>query len=202
MLDQPLSLMHSGGFVMWPLLALSLIAVTLIVERCWFWLCTYGPKQRRFISELGAMLRRGDVDMARRLSASDAGVYGCAVRLLLSEGVSDATAIEAVESQRSRLERFMPTLSTIITAAPMLGILGTVVGIITSFQVLSDQATVTDPRLVSEGIAQALVSTAAGLLVAIVVLLPYNAFRAQTDRTLGRLEALIAAAEAACRKAA
>lgn len=202
MFDQPLSLMRSGGFVMWPLLALSLIAVTLIVERCWFWLRTNGPARQRFISELGALLRRGDLDMARRMSASDKGVYGAAVRLLLSEGVSDAAVIEAVESQRSRLERFMPTLSTIITAAPMLGILGTVVGIITSFQVLSDQATVTDPRLVSEGIAQALVSTAAGLVVAIVVLLPYNAFRAQTDRTLGRLESLIAAAEAAHRKAA
>ena len=75
----------------------------------------------------------------------------------------------------------------------MLGILGTVFGIISSFRVLSDSAAVTDPRAVSQGIAEALLSTAAGLLVAIVVLFPYNSFRAQVDRTLSRIEVLAAA---------
>ena len=88
----------------------------------------------------------------------------------------------------------MPTLSTIITAAPMLGILGTVLGIIASFQVLAEQTAVTDPARVSQGIAEALVTTAAGLLIAVVTLFPYNALRAQVDRTLSRIESLAASA--------
>jgi biopolymer transport protein ExbB len=100
----------------------------------------------------------------------------------------------SMEAQRGRLERYMPTLSTIITAAPMLGILGTVTGIIQSFRLLAPETTTTDPRLVSQGIAEALLTTAAGLIVALVVLFPYNAFRAQIDKTLGRFDALIAAA--------
>ncbi|MEX0887620.1 MAG: MotA/TolQ/ExbB proton channel family protein, partial [Phycisphaeraceae bacterium] len=98
---------------------------------------------------------------------------------------------------RRRIERFLPTLSTIITAAPMLGILGTVLGIIASFDLLGARPDATDPRQVSQGIAEALLTTAAGLVIAVFTLFPYNAFRAQIDRTLARLEALAAAATSA-----
>ena len=117
-----------------------------------------------------------------------------------------AAAVDAIEAQRPRLERFLPTLSTIITAAPMLGILGTVLGIIASFEVLgggggsagggaSGAGGPSDPALVGRGIAEALITTAAGLVVALGVLLPYNLLRVQVDRTLSRLEQLAAAAE-------
>ena len=86
----------------------------------------------------------------------------------------------------------MGTLSTIITAAPMLGILGTVTGLIQAFNILSDEG-VSDPRAISPAVAEALITTAAGLVIAIGVLFPYNAFRAQLDRTLSRIESLIAA---------
>lgn len=194
MLESLLDIMRRGGVVMWPILGLSLVAVTLSFERCWFWLTTNHSSRLARVSRMAAMLRRGERDAVRVLAQDDHSVYGRVVRLLLEEGPSDAVITEAVESQRGRLERFMPTLSTIITAAPMLGILGTVTGIISSFQVLSDDMAATNPRLVSQGIAEALLTTAAGLLVAIVVLLPYNAFRAQLDRTLGRIETLCAAA--------
>jgi len=114
---------------------------------------------------------------------------------VLDSSASDAAALQAVESQRPRLTRFMPTLGTIITAAPMLGILGTVTGIISAFRVLSDQQAVTDPTAVAGGIAEALLTTVAGLAVALVVLFPFNAFRAQIERAMGRLEALLAAAQ-------
>lgn len=187
-------LMHRGGLVMWPLLALSLVGLTLILERAWFWLRTNRPSNLRQVERMAMLLRKGDVAGARLLAEGDEGIYSRVVLGLLSEERSEAAAAEAVESQRRVIERFMPTLSTIITAAPMLGILGTVTGIITSFQVLSDQATATDPRRVSSGIAEALLTTAVGLVVAIGVLFPYNAFRAQIDRALGRIELLIAAA--------
>ena len=187
-------LMHRGGWVMWPLFVLSLVGMTLTIERCWFWLRTNRPGRVAWLDRLSQLLRRSDRSGAHALVEANRSVYGRVVGHLLDEQLSAATAAELIEAQRPRLERFMPTLSTIITAAPMLGILGTVFGIISSFQVLSDSMTATDPRAVSQGIAEALVTTAAGLVVAIVVLFPYNAFRAQIDRTLGRLETLAVAA--------
>ena len=88
----------------------------------------------------------------------------------------------------------MVILSTVITAAPMLGILGTVLGIIQSFELLGGENILTDPKQVSAGIAEALITTASGLSVALLTLFPFMAFKAQSDRALGRMEALSAAA--------
>jgi len=191
------SLMDRGGAIMWPLLALSVIAVTFMFERFWFFLTTNNPGRLARVREAARLLRAGDQHAVRGLMHGDRTVYGRFIEGLLDQGVSDAAIIEGVETQRPRLERFLPMLSTIITAAPLLGILGTVVGIISSFEVLSDQSASADPRSVSGGIAQALLTTAAGLTIAIVVLFAYNAFRTQVDRTLSRLEMLAAAASAA-----
>ncbi|MCC7203736.1 MAG: MotA/TolQ/ExbB proton channel family protein [Phycisphaeraceae bacterium] len=189
-----LDLMHRGGPIMWPILALSFVGLTLTFERAWFWLRTNSPGHVRRLTKLAQILRSGDRPRAEAFCDDDASIYGRAVASLLHNGVADATITEAVETQRARIERFMPTLSTIITAAPMLGILGTVTGIISSFNILSDMST-TDPRAVSQGIAEALLTTVAGLVVAIVILFPYNAFRSQIERSLARLEMLAAAAD-------
>jgi len=188
-----------GGYVMWPLIALLVLGLTLSFERAWFWLWTNRPGRLTRVLDYSKQLRRGRHERVGREALSDQTVYG-RVALMVSEQVEGSRAAaavtEAVEAQRGRLERFMPTLSTIITAAPMLGILGTVVGIIRSFRLLSSE-TGADPRLVGMGIAEALLTTAAGLVIALVILFPYNAFRAQMDRTLGRLEMLAESGEAA-----
>ncbi|MAX23378.1 MAG: flagellar motor protein MotA [Phycisphaeraceae bacterium] len=191
--DNLVDLMNRGGVVMWPLLAMSVLGVTLCLERMWFWLSTNRPGRREELGRLARLLRQGDHEKAMQLVAKDRSVYGKMVVQLLDEPVTDALVVDVVESQRPRLERFMPTLSTIITAAPMLGILGTVLGIISSFEVIGQAGSAGDPSLVSQGIAEALLTTAAGLIVALLVLIPYNLFRSQVDRTLGRIETLVAA---------
>lgn len=187
-------LMSRGGYIMWPLLILSLVSMTLAFERCWFWLRTNWPGREQWVAQVSRAMRQGDIAGANALANADSTLYGSIVKELLAETYSDALATDVVGSQRSKIDRFMPTLSTIITAAPMLGILGTVVGIISSFQVLSAQTTATDPSLVSQGIAEALLTTVAGLVVALFTLFFFSAFSAQVDRTLSRLETLIAAA--------
>jgi len=196
-----MDLMERGGVVMWPILGLSILAVALAFERAWFFLATNNPVRLRRVAKIARMLRAGDREAARVLAEDDSTVYGSVLRMIIEEGTDDAVMLDAIEQQRTRLERFMPTLSTVITMAPMLGILGTVTGIISSFQILSDQTSSTDPRLVSQGIAEALLTTAAGLVVAITVLVPYNIYRAQIDRTLGRLESLCASASRGSKKA-
>lgn len=187
-------LMERGGIVMWPLLVLSVIAVTLILERTWFFLSTNGPARRERIYQLGKLLRAGNLDEAKKDAKRDRSVYGNAVSQLLEEAPSESAAVDAIEAQRGRLERFLPMLSTIITAAPMLGILGTVIGIIGAFNELSGNRADLNLSDLGGDIGQALITTAAGITVALLTLLPYNLFKAQADRSLSRLESLVAAA--------
>jgi len=143
---------------------------------------------------MAALLRSGNGEGTEKIAREDRGVYGEVVLRLRDQGVTESAAVDTIESLRPRLERFMPTLSTIITVAPMLGILGTVLGIISSLQLLSDQSLTADPRSVSQGIAEALITTAVGLVIAIITLFPYNALRVQVDRTLSAMESLASAA--------
>ena len=188
-------LVDRGGYVMIPLLILSIISVSLILERCWFWYSVEGLDSMRRLEQLNAVLRDGDLEAGKKIANQDASPYGAVAKSLLDIGASDAVAMEAVESQRPRIDRFMVALSTIITAAPLLGILGTVLGIIQSFRLLGDQAVLTDPSDVAGGIAAALLTTALGLIIALVTLFPYMLFKGWSTRALGRLEALIAAAQ-------
>jgi biopolymer transport protein ExbB len=194
MLERFLDLMHKGGPVMWLLLAMSIVTLTLILERLWFWSRTNGKQQIARVNKIEQLLRQGDVDKAKVLVEDDPSVYGRFIKMLLDEGYSEAIAMAVVESQRPRIERYMSVLSTMITAAPLAGLLGTVTGLISTFRLLSDQMTQTDPRSVGLGLSEALLNTAAGLIVAVVAIFPYNAFRVQVDRTLGRMESILAAA--------
>lgn len=195
MLDHFLHIMHRGGFVMWPLLLLSITALTLSFERSWYWLGQNGPAGKRNFLAIMEALRKGDRAGAQALAQTGDTVYARVTRAMLRDGTGEAVAIGAVEHERIRMDRFMATLSTIITAGPMLGILGTVTGIITSFEILSDGSALVDPKAVSGGIAEALVATASGLIVALMALFPYMAFGAQRETSVGRLETLISMAQ-------
>jgi biopolymer transport protein ExbB len=207
-LDQMLDLMRRGGPVMWPLLALSVVGLALVLERGFFWLWMRSPGRVRRCRELAARLRVGDAGSAAALAARGRDVYCRFAQALLAQARPataaqiEAAAHEALAEARASLERFMSWISTVITAAPMLGILGTVTGLMQSLRAMSDQAGAGDPRAVGPGIAEALITTAAGLVVALAALFPYNVFRAQVDRALSQLEVLAAAAGAGlCREA-
>ena len=184
---------------MYPLAALSIVGLTLVFERCWFWLGTNSPGKAAKLEETARNLRAGRLDETKQLITGDRSVYAKMTSAVLEEPGVEEAASAAAQSQLPRMERFMPTLGTIITAAPMLGILGTVTGIIRVANVFTENSTVTDPAAVLPGIGEALLTTVAGLIIALVVLLPFNAFRAQIDRSLGRMEMLGAAARAGYR---
>lgn len=186
--------MRMGGWVMWPLLVLSMTVLTLIFERSWFWIASGLAWRRYRYSDLARDLREGKAQRVRSDIAADRSVYGEMLRHTLDQGATGAAAEQAIEDQRHRMERFMSTLGTTITAAPMLGILGTVSGMMSAFNVLSHEV-VTDPSRVAGGIAEALLATVTGLGIALIVLFPYNAFRVHIDRAMGRMETLAAAAQ-------
>jgi len=197
-------LIERGGWVMLPLLFLSIVSLTLTIERIWFWSALHRPTRIRWLQRLRHALRSGDRPTAKRLVDRDQSPYSEVGRALLEHGANDAVAVEAVEVQRPKFDRFMVSLSTIITAAPLIGILGTVIGIIRSFRLLGGPTAggLQDPSEVSMGIAEALLTTALGLIVALVTLFPYMIFRAQAERAIGRVESVIAAAQQGAMSAA
>jgi biopolymer transport protein ExbB len=189
-----------GGWVMFPLLLLSVLSVAATIERIVFWARTHGSGRMRKVLALARRLRSGDQSGTRALAENDRTVYGQLTRLLIRagaferEGLTEAEAREVIEQVRGPVERASVLQTTIITAAPMLGILGTVTGIIRSFTVLGSQEGITDPSAVAGGIAEALYTTAFGLIVALVTLFPYVVFRAHVERAFNGMELLASAA--------
>ena len=180
---------QSGGPVMWPLLACSVLALAVIIERTLFWLGMRNRRDRRLAGEVLDLVARGAWDdiRARTENSND-----CVIRVMVSgilhREYDMARAMEAeAESRIRRMQRFMGVLDTMITVSPLLGIFGTVLGIITSFKMLG-MAGIEDPRAVTGGIAQALVTTAAGLGIAIMSVFPYNYFNSRIEKAAHEME--------------
>jgi biopolymer transport protein ExbB len=194
MLQHAIQIFQAGGWVMYPLLAMSVLSLTLIFERTIYWvLGSQRAGQRRHEMYL-QMLSTDQVENVQAKSRSDRTLEGLLVhRSLRLRSVTEPMLIGQIESLRPSIERFSPTLGAIIAAAPLLGILGTVTGIIQSFDLLGEAASVSDPALVAGGIAEALYTTAFGLCIALVTLFPHVYFKARADRALGRLEVLAGA---------
>jgi len=191
--EQAMTIFRAGGWVMYPLLFLSILALTLVVERAIYWAGNMGNGRRfaLYLADLRSGNRAGAIARAR----DDKGILARYLRTLgathseLTEGV----ALAAIESIRPAIERSSAALPVIIAAAPLLGILGTVTGIIQSFDLLGQASGVSDPTAVAGGIAEALYTTAFGLTVALIAVFPHALFKARAERTLARLEALAGA---------
>ena len=189
------SILERGGFVMWPLFAVSVIALAISLERLWFWLRLHSSRETQRYRKILRAFRNGDRSKAEELINQPGNIYDQLAQRMLDDGPDDSTAVEVIEDLRGQTERFSGVLSSIITASPMLGILGTVTGIIQSFELLGGTRALVDPRDVSAGIAEALITTAGGLIIALGALFPYMIFRAQSERALGRFEAIVSAAK-------
>lgn len=174
---------YNGGPVMYPLLACSLVVMTVIIERSIFWAKIELERNRSLVDEVLELCRCGDWDSVRKKTM---GCKDFVVRIMIS-GIlhRDFSLLKAMEAAAAdevqRMRRFMGVLDTMITVAPLLGIFGTVLGIITSFEMLGSGG-IENPRAVTAGVAQALITTATGLGIAILSVFPYNYFNAKVER--------------------
>jgi biopolymer transport protein ExbB len=174
---------------MWPLLACSLVVLTVIFERGLFWLGLERRRRRQLLDEILTLAEHSDWERIRdKASGCSDHVIRVLVVGILHRDYDMGRAMEAeADLTVQRMQRFMPVLDTMITVAPLLGILGTVVGIIDSFQMLGTAA-IADPQQVTAGIAQALLTTAAGLAISIVALVPYNYFNTRINLAIHVME--------------
>ncbi len=171
-----------GGPVMYPLLACSIIALTVIIERLLFWIREDMRRNQPLVDHILELCRRGDWDAVReRVAGSKDYVTRIIVSGILHKEFSMAKAMESAAAEEiKRMRRFMGVLDTMITVAPLLGIFGTVLGIISSFHLLGVSG-IEHPEAVTAGIAQALITTAAGLGIAILSVFPYNYFNTRVE---------------------
>jgi len=182
-------LFNRGGIVMYPLLACSLLSLTVIVERTLFWIGKGRATDNRLVATVLELARRREYEEIKKKTRGTADyVAKILVCGLVHRQYSLAKAMEmAATEEIKRMKQYLSVLDTMITAAPLLGILGTVIGIIHSFDMLG-QAGIQDPQAVTGGIAQALLTTAAGLLIAIFTLFPYNYFMSKVEEAALRIE--------------
>jgi biopolymer transport protein ExbB len=179
----------SGGPVMWPLLICSFVSLTVAVERAMFWVVLRRRSNGTLLNEIMALCESGDWEAIRLRTA---GTRDYAIKVIIT-GIlhRDFSMTKAMESaaadQVKRMRRFMGVLNTMITVAPLLGIFGTVTGIIQSFEALGTTG-IERPAAVTAGIAQALITTAAGLGIAIPSVILYNFFDSLCERAALRIE--------------
>jgi biopolymer transport protein ExbB len=184
-----IDIFYSGGPVMYPLLLCSVLVLFVVAERFVFWAGIDLKRQRDLLDEVLELCREGKWDEVReKVRGSGDYVIRILVTGIVHREFSMSKAMEAAATEQLRgMGRFMGVLDTMITVAPLLGIFGTVIGIIASFEVLGT-AGIEDPRAVTGGIAQALITTAAGLGIAIISVFPFNYFNARIERASHRIE--------------
>ncbi|MBU2621793.1 MAG: MotA/TolQ/ExbB proton channel family protein [Proteobacteria bacterium] len=177
-----LDIFLKGGPVMYPLLVCSIIAMTVIIERVIFWIQSDRSRNQALVDEVLELCRVGSWDMVRvKVAGSKDYLVRILVGGILHREFSMTKAMESAGADEIRkMRRYMGILDTMITVAPLLGFLGTVTGIILSFESLGTNV-IEHPETVAMGIAQALITTAAGLIIAILTVFPYNYFNSRIE---------------------
>lgn len=184
-----IGLFHKGGPIMWPLLLASVVSLGVVVERIIFIFREKKSRDPKMIEKILALSKRGETQEAIKTGQNSGDfvartlVYGLRHR---GEPFSNALSSAASEELK-RFTRGLPILDTIITLAPLLGLLGTVTGMIHSFGLLGGSE-LDAPAVITGGIAEALIATAFGLGIAIVSLIPFNYLNARLDEARHELE--------------
>ncbi|HHW08807.1 MAG TPA: MotA/TolQ/ExbB proton channel family protein [Firmicutes bacterium] len=180
-----------GGPVMIPILICSILGLAVILDRIWFFWRTRSNGDD-FLEKLRGPLSEGKNLEAMQLARQERGP----VAALIATGVAyadkdaDELRVHMEQSARNeifRMERGLALLSAVVTISPLLGLLGTVTGLIKSFRVLSALQGLEGPSAMSTGIAEALITTAAGLIVAIPCLAFHEWFGSIIDRRVQQM---------------
>jgi biopolymer transport protein ExbB len=169
-----------------PLLLCSVIALAVVIERFLFW---RRISSRQAVQQMLDLIEQGEINKAFNLGRQ----ADSPLARVLSSGLAHRNplltkALEvAAQKEIPVLKQRLTMLDTIITLAPLLGLLGTVTGMIGSFGIMS-QSGIGQPHAVTGGVAEALIATATGLLIAILTLIPYNYFSNRAEQEMEQIE--------------
>jgi biopolymer transport protein ExbB len=172
---------HKGGPIMWPILIVSIIGLTVVIERIFWWTGRWFRRDPKRIEKVFTAIENGDVTEASRLSR---GSRDPVLRMMWNglnhQHASLQGALQvAAGIEIKRAGRFLVVMDTLVTLAPLLGLLGTITGLIRSFSFLGNEELAV--QAVTGGIAEALIATACGLGIAIFALIPFNFFTSRVS---------------------
>ena len=166
---------------MWPILIVSIVGLTVVIERCFWWGGRWFRRDPKRIEKVFTAIETGDLDEASKLSR---GSRDPVLRMLWNglnhQHASLQGALQvAAGIEIKRAGRFLVVMDTLVTLAPLLGLLGTITGLIRSFSLLGSEELAV--QAVTGGIAEALIATACGLGIAIFALVPFNFFSSRVS---------------------
>lgn len=183
------TLIQKGGPIMWPLLLTSVISLAVVIERVWFIVMTSVRRNVETVEIILEQVEKGRVNEAIQ-SGENSGdfvartlIYGLKQR---NKSFSNAL-LRAANHELKRFNSGLSVLDTIITLAPLLGLLGTVTGMIRAFGLLGGRE-LDAPTVITGGIAEALIATAFGLSIAVVALIPFNYLNARMEEARHEIE--------------
>jgi biopolymer transport protein ExbB len=182
-----IEIFHKGGPIMWPLLAVSVVVLAVVIERFLFIVIERKNRDERVVGEILTQIEKGHLDQASRIGGESKDFVARAVTYALThrEKSFSEAMLRAANWELKRFHRGLTILDTAITLAPLLGLLGTVTGMIRSFDMLGGSE-LGAPSAITGGIAEALIATAYGLGIAITGLLPFNYLNSREEEA--RLE--------------
>jgi|TARA_Y100000588_G_C14033306_1_gene829611 biopolymer transport protein ExbB len=186
-----LELFEKGGWAMWPLLVLLIFGIAVAIERAYS-LFKAAIDADKFFTDLESTLRSSGADKAAEFCSETPGPVASVIHaglVRLHRGLDHAE--KAIENsgavEMAFLERGMVWLSTVANLAPMIGFLGTVSGMINAFRKIEELGDV-EPSAVAGGISEALITTASGLVVGIIIQFCYNFFANKIDRIIADMQ--------------
>lgn len=181
-----------GGPIMIPIAILWVIAIYLFVER-WLTINKANEDPDAFMSKVKELVLKGDITGAKMLCAQNS----TPVARMIEKGITRiGTPLKTIEASIEnvgkieifKLEKNLPTLATIAGAAPMIGFLGTVIGMVQAFIAISQEEGSVSPKLLSSGIYTAMITTVAGLIVGIIAYLAYNFLVSRVQKVIHKME--------------
>ena len=168
---------------MWPIIACSLLALTVVFERLFFIVAEMSRRQPKLVDSMLDAVERRELELAMKLGRDSKDFVARTLAAALEHGAEKSIAsalLRGAERELARYNRGLSVLDTIITLAPLLGLLGTVTGMMGSFGMLGG-GELGAPTAITGGIAEALIATAFGLGVAITALIPFNYLNARLE---------------------
>ena len=172
---------NKGGYIMYPILVVSIVALAVVLERIFWWLGRWMRRDPKRIEKVFTAIEVGDVAEASRLSRDSRDpVLRMMWNGLNHQHASLQGALQvAAGIEIKRAGRFLVVMDTLVTLAPLLGLLGTITGLMRSFASLGNEELAV--TAVTGGIAEALIATACGLGIAIFALIPFNFFTSRVS---------------------
>lgn len=172
---------RAGGPIMWPILIVSIVALFVVIDRCFWWGFRWFRRDPKRIEKVFTAIEAGDMNEASKLAR---GTRDPVLRMLWNglnhQHASLQGALQvAAGIEIKRAGHFLVVMDTLVTLAPLLGLLGTITGLIRSFSLLGSEELAV--QAVTGGIAEALIATACGLGIAIFALIPFNYFSSRVS---------------------